>query len=171
LKKLLLLLLLVGIFSATAPSLSLAADDPANRPGHRNIGDEEIEPKDPALATLFSVMPGLLFHGFGSYYAGDYEWGNKMLVMEIFGGGLALWGHNLIHNPGAWDPYFGGADNSQQAGYWVKAGGVTLLALSWIGDVAYASEAADSWNKDHQMQFQMDSYDGTGARIMIASRF
>jgi len=52
-----------------------------------------------------------------------------------------------------------------------KAGGVTLLALSWIGDVAYASEAADSWNKDHQMQFQMDSYDGTGARIMIASRF
>jgi hypothetical protein len=171
LKKLFLLLLTFGVFCAVTPSLSLAAEDPAVRPGHRNIGDEELEPKDPALATTFSVLPGVLIHGFGSYYAGDYEWGNKMLVMEIIGGGIALWGFNMVHSPENWDPYFGGAENSKQAGYWIKAGGVTMLALSWVGDVAYASEAADSWNKDHQMQFQMDSFNGTGARLMLASRF
>ena len=164
-------MLVIGALSAFSSRQAIAADDPALKASNRNIGDEELEPKDPVLATTFSVLPGIVFHGFGSYYAGDYEWGNKMLVMEIVGAGIAIWGHNLIHSPENWNPYFGGTDNSRQAGYWVKAGGVTMLALSWVGDVAYASEAADSWNKDHQMQFQMDSYDGTGARIMLAGHF
>ena len=160
------ILMLASRLNAAAP-----VDDPTLRGGSRNIGDEELEPKDPVLATVFSILPGLVFHGFGSYYAGDYEFGNKMLVTEIAGVGLALWGHSLIHEPDSWNPYFGGAENAQQAGYWVKAGGVTLLVASWIGDVANASEAADSWNKDHQMQFQMDSYYGTGVRLALAEHF
>jgi hypothetical protein len=170
LKKLFLLLLLAAL--SAAPNCAFAMpDDPAARASNRNIGDEEIEPKDPVLATTFAVLPGIVFHGFGNYYAGDYQWGNKMLVMEIIGGGIALWGHSLIHESSNWDPYFGSDANSQQAGYWVKAGGVTMLVVSWIGDVAYASEAADSWNKDHQMQFQMDSFNGTGLRLAFAGKF
>ena len=169
-KKLFLLLLLAGLIASPGVARAMS-EDPASRSSNRNIGDEELEPKDPVLATTFSILPGVVFHGFGSYYAGDPQWGNKMLVMEIVGGGIALWGHNLIHTPENWDPYFGGTDNSRQAGYWIKAGGVAMLFMSWVGDVANASEAADSWNKDHALQFQMDSYDGTGARLMLASRF
>lgn len=148
-----------------------AAEDPSLRGSNRNIGDEELEPKDPILATTFAVIPGIIFHGFGSYYAGDTEVGNRMLVTEIVGGGLALWGHNVIHFASDWNPYFGGTDNSRQAGYWIKAGGVLLLVGSWIGDVANASTAAENWNRDHALQFQIDSYNDTGARIILASRF
>lgn len=161
---------LIAVAALTARVASAAAD-PYIKGSQRAIGDEDLEPKDPILATTFSVLPGVVFHGFGSYYAGDYEWGNKMLVMEIMGGGLALWGHNVIHQASNWDPYFGGADNSRQAGYWIKAAGVLLIVGSWVGDVANASEAAESWNRDHSMQFQLDSYDGTGARLQLASRF
>jgi len=169
LKRLFLLLLLAAFYDV--PSTAFAVPDDPARASNRAIGDEEIEPKDPVLATTFAVLPGIVFHGFGNYYAGDYEWGNKMLVMEIIGGGIALWGHSLIHEASNWDPYFGGEDNARQAGYWVKAGGVAMIFASWVGDVATASEAADSWNKDHQMQFQMDSYNGTGVRLALAEKF
>jgi hypothetical protein len=92
-----------------------------------------------------------------------------MLVMEILGGGLALWGHNIIHQPGNWGPYFG--DNTEQAGFWIKAAGVGMIALSWVGDLATAPGAAEQWNSDHQLQLQMDTYNGTGARLVVASRF
>ncbi len=164
-------MLLVTSVAVSHQALAASGDDPSMRGSNRSIGDEELEPKDPVLATTFSVLPGIVFHGFGSYYAGDNEWGNKMLVTEIVGGSLALWGHNVIHSASDWDPYFGGADNSRQAGYWIKAAGVILLVGSWVGDVANASEAAENWNKDHALQFQMDSYDGSGARLMLASRF
>jgi hypothetical protein len=170
LKKFVLLALAAWLLT---PSFCLAApaDDPTLRGGSRNIGDEELEPKDPILATTFSVLPGVIFHGFGSYYAGDTEFGNKMLVTEIAGAGISIWGYSLIHEPDKWDPYFGGTDNARQAGYWVEAGGVTLLVASWIGDVANASDAATTWNNDHQMQFQMDSYYGTGVRLAMAEHF
>jgi hypothetical protein len=170
LKKLFLLLLLAALY-AVPNSAFAVPDDPTARASNRAIGDEEIEPKDPALATVFSVLPGIVFHGSGNYYAGDYEWGNKMLVMEIIGGGIAIWGHSLIHESSNWDPYFGSDQNSQQAGYWIKAGGVAMIFASWVGDVATASDAADSWNKDHQMQFQMDSYNGTGVRMALGTSF
>ena len=125
----------------------------------QNIGDDEIESKDPMLATIFSILPGFVFHGFGNFYAGDYESGTKMLTMEILGAGIAIWGHNVIHNQDHWGNYFG--DQTPQAGYWIKAGGVGLLAISWVWDVSTAGEAAMSFNKDHSTQFQMDSrYDG-----------
>lgn len=125
----------------------------------QTIGADEAEGKDPMLATVFAILPGVVFHGFGNFYAGDYEFGTRLLVSELLGAGIALWGHNVIHNSSDWTPYFG--DSSQQAGYWIKAIGVTLICASWIGDVSTASEAAQSYNKDHQIQFQLESrYDG-----------
>jgi hypothetical protein len=166
LKKLLIPAFVAAL--ALAGSLT-AAPAPKYGSSNQSIGDEELEAKDPLMATVFSIIPGIVFHGSGNFYAGDTAFGSKMLVMELFGVGLALWGHNLIHQPGNWEPYFGG--DSQQAGYWIKAAGVGLVVLSWIGDVATAPGAAEQWNSDHQIQLQMDSYEGTGARLMLATRF
>jgi hypothetical protein len=168
LKRLLLILLLMV---ASAPLSLQAKEDPALRASGQGIGDEELEPKDPFIATTLSVLPGVLLHGTGSFYAGDYEWGSKMLVTELVGTGIALWGYSLVHEPEGWNPYFGGADNTRQAGYWIKFGGVVMLAASWIGDVSNASAAAEDWNRDHALQFQLDSYNGTGARLALASNF
>lgn len=162
----LLLILMLGL-----PAFSQAANNAFGQPSgaSQRIGDEDIEPKDPLMATVFSILPGLVFHGSGNIYAGDYENGSKMLVMEIFGGGIALWGHNIIHSPENWGQYFG--DSTDQAGYWIKAGGVGLVVASWIWDVATAPGAAESWNSDNQIRFQMDSFNGTGARLAMATRF
>jgi hypothetical protein len=165
LKKLLALLLIAVL---ALPSLATAASSQIST-RQSSIGDEEIEPKDPMMAMVFTILPGLVFHGSGNLYAGDYEAGTRMLVMEIFGGALALWGHNMIHQPGNWGPYFG--DSQPQAGYWVKAAGVGLIAVSWIWDVATAAEAAESWNRENQLHFQMDTYGGTGGRVSLAAHF
>lgn len=138
-------------------------------PQASTIGDEEATGKDPLTATVLAIVPGVLFHGFGNYYAEDYEFGTRMLVSEVLGLTLALWGHNIIHQPENWGPYFGG--EVPQAGYWIKAGGMVLFVLSWVGDLATAAEAAESYNKEHSYQFQLDSYNDTGARLMLSSRF
>jgi len=155
--------------SALSSGPNLAAANAPNQSSERNIGDEEMQPKEPYLATMYSVLPGVLIHGTGNFYAGDYQFGTKMLVMEILGGAMSLWGYNLIHQPGNWGPYFG--NEEPQAGYWIKAAGVGLLAVSWVGDVATAADAADTWNKDHQLEFQMDSMNGTGARLSLSAKF
>src|SRR5258708_7689374 len=93
-------------------------------PSGGNVTEEEAKGKDPIMATVLAVVPGIALHGFGNYYAEDYSFGNRMLAMEIFGGGLTLWGYSLIHTPDSWQRYFGGDDNTTQAGYWVKAGGI-----------------------------------------------
>jgi hypothetical protein len=154
-----------------APNLLHAelSKDPTVTSSSQGIGVEAAEAKDPIMAEVFSVLPGMLIHGSGNYYAGDYKFGTKMLTMELFGAGLAMWGYDVIHQPENWGPYFG--SNSQQAGYWIKAAGVAMMSISWIGDVATAGEAADSWNKDHALELQMDSFNGTGARLSLLAKF
>ena len=138
-------------------------------PQNQTIGDEEVEGKDPILATVYSILPGLVIHGFGNYYAEDYEYGTRMLVMEILGGGLALWGHHIIHNNETWGHYFGGS--TTDAGYWIKAAGVGMIILSWIGDVTTAGAAAENYNHEHQIRFQLETLrDGTPA-LALTSRF
>lgn len=137
-------------------------------PQSQTIGDEEAEGKDPLLATVFAVLPGIVFHGFGNFYAGDYDIGTRCLVAEVIGVGIAFWGYNIIHESSNWGPYFG--NNTDQAGYWIKAGGVTLIAASWIYDLATAAESAQSFNKDHQIQFQLEGrYDGV--QLALAHKF
>lgn len=165
-------LLAIGVFLALAwPSQGICepSKDPSIRATSQSIGDEDVEPKDPFMAEIFSVLPGVVFHGSGNLYAGDYEFGTKMLTMELFGAGLSLWGYDIIHSPNDWGPYFG--DNSQQAGYWIKAAGVGMIIISWVGDVATASGAAESWNKDHAIDMQLDSFNGTGARLTLLAKF
>lgn len=163
-KKLLILIFALGLalpVAVPAASSSMSSQS--------QIGDEEIEPKDPMMAIVFSILPGLVFHGSGNLYAGDTDAGTRMLVMEILGGGLALWGYNIVHQPQNWGPYFG--DSVEQAGHWIKAAGVGMVVVSWVWDVATAAEAAESWNRDNQLHFQLDTYDGTGARLALATRF
>ena len=123
------------------------------------ISDEEIKGKDPMLATVFSLLPGCVVHGFGNYYAGDYDFGTRMLITELVGGAVWAWGEHIIHNPQDWTAYWGESQDytTQQAGYWITAGGVALFLLSWLGDVATAHRAADSYNQDHQIEFQLDT--------------
>jgi hypothetical protein len=143
-------------------------DNRLNGAQGQNIGEEETEAKDPLLATVFSVAPGIVFHGFGNFYAGDYDDGTRMITMEILGGGLAVWGYDIIHEQNNWGVYFG--SETPNAGYWIKAAGVALVAVSWIWDVSTAGDAAQSFNKDHQVNFQLESrYDG--AQIALTHKF
>ncbi len=175
-KKGLFLVLLLALL--TSKPASLAAESANNylpnvRSGGssaaRTIGDEQVEAKDPMIATVFSVLPGIVLHGFGNFYGGDYNFGSRLLVMEILGIGLGLWGHNIIHQQENWGAYFG--DQTPQAGYWIKATGLGMVTLSWVADVATAHEAADQFNKDHQVQFQIDTFNGEGARLSLATQF
>ncbi len=137
-------------------------------PQSQTVGEDEADGKDPLLATFFSVLPGIAVHGFGNLYAGDYEFGTRLLVGEIIGTGIAIWGYNMIHEPQNWGPYFG--DQAPQAGYWIKAAGVGLIIITWIADVATAGEAAESYNKDHQIQFRLETrYDGV--QLALDHRF
>lgn len=164
------LLCLFALLTLVVPRLALAkVEETAMKAPDQDLGETQAEPKDPNRATLYAVMPGIILHGWGNFYAGEPQYGTKLLVMEILGISLSLWGHNIIHQPNNWTPYFGGM--SQQAGYWIKAGGVGLVGLSWIADVATAAEAAENWNKDHQLEFRMDSFEGTGARLTLAAHF
>ncbi|HTB22836.1 MAG TPA: hypothetical protein VK914_09030 [bacterium] len=154
--------------------LLLAADTQMNQGETSNsngqsIGDDQVVPKDQYMATIFSVIPGILFHGSGNFYAEDYQFGTEMLVMEIIGAGISIWGYNVIHEPQHWGQYFG--NDTPQAGYWIKAAGVGLLSVSWVGDVATAAGAADDWNKDHQLDLQMDTFNATGVRLTLATNF
>ena len=61
-----------------AQGLLLAADTEANQgesPSGQNIGEDQVVPKDQYMAVLFSVIPGLLFHGSGNFYAENYGFG------------------------------------------------------------------------------------------------
>ena len=37
------------------------------------IDEVILEPKDPIVATVVAIGPGLLAHGFGNFYAEDYK--------------------------------------------------------------------------------------------------
>jgi hypothetical protein len=135
---------------AAASSPSLGGDAQS-----QNIGEDEVEPKKPILATFFAVLPGLFIHGFGNFYAQDFDDGTKMLTMEVIGGGICLFGYNVIHYPDNWGPYFG--DSTPQAGYWIEAGGWTLITASFIWDLVTAGQEAESYNEDHDINFHIET--------------
>lgn len=153
------------VLLAQAPTL----EQNEQNQGGESIGDEDTQAKSPYMATMFSVLPGVIFHGMGNFYAEDYDFGTEMLVMEILGAGVSVWGYNVIHEPSHWNAYFG--HDSQQAGYWIKAVGVGMLSISWVGDVATAPGAAEQWNKDHQLELQMDSFNATGVRLTASLNY
>ena len=132
-------------------------------PQGSSIADEDIKGKDPMLATVFSVLPGVIIHGFGNYYAGDYAFGTRMLVLELVGAGVWAWGNHMLHKPWVWDEYFADESRAKKAGYWISAIGVTAVIISWLGDVATAHKAADTYNRDHQIQFHLEAMDSGGA--------
>ncbi len=182
-KRCLVLAFLVAFLFPCARPLLAQPDDSSGgsnmpyKPSYRyygpesgNISESDIHGKDPIVATMFAVLPGVFVHGFGNYYAGNYSFGNHMLAMEIFGAGVSLWGYQLVHNPGAWSSYFGGDDNTQQAGYWIKAGGLGLMVLSWIGDVATASDSAIQYNRDHELNFKLES-SFNQPKVVLSCRF
>jgi len=154
-----------------------ANDDQPYRPDYRysgpqsaQISEDEASGKDPIMATMFALLPGVAIHGFGNYYAEDYTFGNHMLAMEILGGGLAWWGYGLIHQPDSWNHYFGDNGTTIQAGYWVKASGLALIVLSWVGDVATASDAAAQYNSEHDLHFKLEGEINT-PRVTLCYNF
>ena len=158
-----LVLSLVLLFNSTS---LYAESGKIYNPGYRYSGpegtsmaDEDIKGKDPMLATVLAVLPGVVIHGFGNFYAEDFDFGTKMLITEIVGIGIWAWGTNVVNQPDNWIPYFGGSHEHtiEQAGYWITAAGVGLFALSWLGDLATAHKAAASFNREHSLQFQLDA--------------
>ena len=139
-------------------------------PQGSSIADEDVVGKDPLLATVFSILPGVVVHGFGNYYAENYDFGTRMFITELVGIGLWAAGTNIVQQPENWEPFFGGSHEHsiQQAGHWVTAGGITLFVLSFLGDLATAHKAAESYNKDHQLHFQLETHLGAPTLALVA---
>lgn len=135
----------------------------------QSIGEDEVKPKSPILATFFSVIPGAIVHGAGNFYAGDYDDATTMLTMEICGGGIALWGYNIIQFPQNWGPYFG--DSTGQAGYWIEAGGWTLIITSFIWDVTTSGKEVISYNNDHAVNFDLQSRGDGRTELALNAHF
>lgn len=120
------------------------------------IDEVILEPKDPILGTVIAIGPGLLAHGFGHFYAEDYERGLLLFGTEI--ASLLTFGAGYIQYRNAEDATIIGGDNSQETerGAVITMGvGVFFFLATWVADIATAGEACRQYNIEHGLEFKM----------------
>ena len=117
---------------------------------------DSLKLKDPNMALLYAVIPGVLIHGSGHFYAGKTTTGAVLLGSELVGGTMfyyALWG----------------------GGSFLAAGGVLFFG-SWIYDLVGAPHAVQKANREllgaenADLRFGFDQTNHS-VRIQIAKRF
>lgn len=86
------------------------------------------------MAAFYSVIPGVLVHGSGHFYAGDARMGARLLGAEA-AGGLLISGSVVLTMAGA----------QTAAGFAVLSGAI-LFVGSWAYDVIGAPLAVQKYN-------------------------
>jgi len=118
-----------------------------------------VAPKSMVSGELCALVPGLLVHGAGHFYAGDLQRGWTLLGIEAAGLGCIAYGNR-------------GDSDIRSA---VALTGVALYFGSEIWDIIFTPEKVKRWNLEHRLQTKgifQDSLDGTRENAMgFARRF
>jgi hypothetical protein len=126
--------------------------------------------KDPGKALLYALLPGLVVHGAGHFYAGDKTAGWALVGGEVLG--LCL----IAYAAGARSDYKPLSsdldDEAETIGYF----GAGLFVGTWIYDVIGAPLAVQRENREFLggenigLRFDLD-HTSHSVRIQIAKRF
>lgn len=120
------------------------------------IDETILEPKDPILATVIAIGPGLLAHGFGSFYAEDYRMGLTLFGVEIVSLVVIGTGYAIYRSPENFTSIGGTYDTAQRGGYLTLLCGLGLFTASWVADIVLAGRAAEQFNIEHQLEFKLN---------------
>jgi hypothetical protein len=146
-------IMLTVLFSLNILPVSLFA---ANYMSDVVIDETIIEPKDPILATVIAIGPGLLAHGFGNFYAEDYRMGLLLFGTEVVSLGIIGVGYVIYKGPSNFTSIGGNIDEAQRGGLVTLLCGIGLFALSWVADIVTAGRAAEQFNTENHLEFKMN---------------
>ncbi|MEI7640913.1 MAG: hypothetical protein WCJ46_05345 [bacterium] len=120
------------------------------------IDETVLEPKDPILATVLALGPGLLAHGWGHFYAEDYRMGLTLFGVEIGSlVGMTI-GYFEYANPNGFTSVAGDYEQVKRAGAITIAASVLFFVATWFVDIARAGSAAEQFNLEHGLEFKMN---------------
>ncbi len=162
-KKRIISLTLIFIFSFVilSPVFSQTSD--------AVIDETILEPKDPILATVIAIGPGLLAHGFGHFYAEDYRMGLALFGTEIVSLIIIGVGYLITATPNNFTSIGGNTDTVKRGGLITLFSGVALFTIGWVADIAMAGRAAEQYNIEHNMEFkvQQESYNNSFQPLLV----
>ena len=158
-------------------SIDFALDGPSNFLLAQQMEDsirvhtlDSLKLKDPNMAILYAVIPGVVIHGSGHFYAGKTKTGVVLLGSELVGG--------TIFYVGALDKAFSQSKGGKLGIYgdiFIAFGGV-LFVGSWIYDLFGAPRAVQRENQellggeDVRLRFGFDQTSHS-VRLQIVQRF
>jgi hypothetical protein len=119
------------------------------------IDETVLEPKDPILATVLALGPGILGHGWGHFYSEDYRMGFLLFGTEIISIGAMTMGIFQNTSPDAFTTYGGNMDESRRAGALTFGVGFALFIGSYLVDVLTAGRSCEQFNTEHGLEFKM----------------
>ncbi len=114
-----------------------------------------LEPKDPILATVIALGPGLLAHGFGQFYAENFRMGLLLFSLELISLLTIGIGYLEYSNPANFTIVGGNEGEVKHAGAIVMAIGVTGFIATWFADIALAGRSAEQYNIEHNLKFKI----------------
>ncbi len=124
------------------------------------IDDVILEPKDPIIATVAAIGPGLLAHGFGHFYAEDYKTGLMLFGLELLSLIPITIGWLQLSNPAGFDSISANEDEVRRGGAIAMSAGLLLFVGTWFADIMQAGNAAIQYNKRNNLEFRMQSEAG-----------
>jgi hypothetical protein len=119
------------------------------------IDETVLEPKDPILATVIAIGPGLLAHGFGHFMCEDYKMGLTLFSLELISLVAIGVGAAEYAAPAGFTSLNGNLPEVQRAGAISMTVGVSLFVITWLVDITLAGSAAEQYNKEHNLEFKM----------------
>lgn len=130
-------LVCVALVGASAPVSAQPPAAPTASPPtiEEDAGAQAI--RGGLVPGLLSIAPGLLYHGVGTYWAGDRQAARNLIIAETVGIGGVVLGGVLIGPTGA-------SRRTSTSGIGLIVGGLGLFMTSWMADVygAFSGEGA-----------------------------
>jgi hypothetical protein len=154
--------LLLILCTISAPAVCFAASS-----SEVVIDEVVIEPKDPILATVVAIGPGLLVHGFGHYFTEDYKMGMMLTGMELLSIGMMTFGAVENTNVDMFRLFSGSRTASQTSGAWIFAAGFFTFFGTWLADIFTAGDSAKQYNREHNLEFKLEQ-EAMGADTQFA---
>ena len=119
------------------------------------IDETILEPKDPILAMVVAIGPGILAHGFGNFYAEDYTMGMLLFGLEVVSLVVISVGYVTYTSPDNFTEIGGNTDEASRGGLLTLVSGVALFAATYLVDIVTAGGAAEQYNKEHNLEFKL----------------
>lgn len=136
------------------------------------IDETILEPKDPILATVIAIGPGLFVHGFGHYFCEDYKMGLLLTGVELMSIGVMTFGIIQNTNPEMFLVYGASEDKNRATGAVVFGIGLMGFLGTWLADIIMAGDAAKQYNIEHGLEFRMQQESmGLGAQYALTYNF